>query len=96
MDSDGVDVVTPSVSVAKERPHKNSNKRSYSWFDPGEGDSTIFELPTEEMVEYITKKFTAYISEWKLKETMEEDYPLPYGVPGLHVPCEDDYISEIF
>ena len=48
------------------------------------------------MVEYITKKFTAYISEWKLKETMEEDYPLPYGVPGLQVPCEGDYISEIF
>lgn len=67
LDSDGVDVVTPTVSVAKERPPKKSNKTSYSWFDPGEGDSTIFELPTEEMVEYITKKFTAYISERKLK-----------------------------
>ena len=69
---------------------------TYSRFDPGVGDQFDFVLPTADMVEYVTKMFTNYLPDKKIRETITEDYPVPKGVPGLVVPKIDPYIPEIF
>ena len=53
-ESDGEEV------AAKPPPTASKKKKSTSArFDPGVGDSVVFSLPTEDMVQYCTKMFTS-------------------------------------
>ena len=70
-------------------------KDTYCRFDPGEGDKHTFTL-NEDMTAYVTKMFTTFVADRKIKETITEEYPIPSGIPGLEVPKVDEYISDIF
>ena len=91
-DDDSSDDEPVEPPVKKRRVSKS--KSTYSRFDPGQGDVTHFELPTADMVEYVTKLFTQYIPDKKIRETITNEYPIAHGVPGLTVPVIDEYIPE--
>ena len=83
--------------VVKQPPRKEGTvKPVYSRFNPGVGDELVFHLPNAEMVGYATDRFTLFVTDRKLKESILDEYPVPKGVPGLEVPVVDDYIVDIF
>ena len=91
VDVEGFDKPGPSKSQAKV-----SAKQSYERFDPGIGDRVVFTLKNQDMVKYITKLFTSYVPDKKIKESICDEFPVPTDVPGLEVPVVDQYISDIF
>ena len=93
--SDDDDEWEDEVPVKAVPVYKDQSSR-YARFDPGEGDSKTFELPNEEMVKYLTRMFSNFVSDKKLKESIMDDYPVPKKVPGLSVPKMDDYVAELF
>ena len=88
------EVTTPAPAPSK--PAKGKCTETYTRFDPGEGDSKTFTLPSQEMIDYASRKFTTFVSDRKIKETIMDEYPVPTGVPGVEVPRVDDYIPDIF
>ena len=91
-DSDHESVKPPPAKKARV----TTGSATYSRFDPGEGDQVRFVFPSADMADYITRMFSSFISDKKLKETIMSDYPVPSDVPGLQVPEMDEYIAEIF
>ena len=75
---------------------KAKNTDNYSRFDPGVGEVEEFHLPNQGMIDYVAQRFSSFVSEKKVKETITDDYPTPSGVPALNVPKVDDYVSDIF
>ena len=87
---------TSEVATPRLVPIVKGQSTDYTRFDPGEGSSKTFSLPTQEMIDYTSKRFTSYVSDKRLKEQITDEYPVPTGVPGLLVPKMDDYIPELF
>ena len=94
-DDSDVDIeVVDQPRTSKSLP--NVCEQTYSRFDPGAPDHVVVTLPTQDMVDYVTRRFTVFVTDKKIRETIGEECPVPTGVPGLEVPTVDDYISDIF
>ena len=88
-DSEEETTVTVSQTASGDTP-------VYNRFDPSDGDQVVFKFPNDDMNKYVTKMFTSFISDRRLKESITDDFPVPQGVPGLEVPTIDDYVQDIF